>query len=116
MASRISEDAVRKIVATDLTDISEFIATAHLMVDEQLANKGFSDDRLLRIELYLSAHYVTLREWQLKSEKFGDASAQYQGDTGMYLSSSRYGQTAIELDTSGTLKRLGTYATNFELL
>lgn len=114
--ARVTDEQVKKVIETDLEDITLFMETAEMIVDEQLTGKGLSDDRLAKIELYLSAHFVTLRERQLKSEKFGDASETYQGETGMNLKASFYGQTALSLDTTGSLTNLGNSMAEIELL
>lgn len=104
---RVTDGQVKEIIETNLDDISLFMETAEMIVDEQLMSKGFSENRLSKIELYLSAHFVALRERQLLSERFGDSEEKYQGKTGMNLQASLYGQTAMLLDTSGSLANLG---------
>ncbi len=112
---RVTDDEVKAIIATDL-DTNAFIETATLIVDDQLSSRGFSVSRLKQIELYLAAHFTTLRERQLVSEKFGNAAETYQGKTGMNLQSSNYGQTAIVLDISGSLYRMGQGTASMETL
>ena len=114
--ARVTDKEVKAIIRTNIEDISLFMQTAELIVTEQLVGKGLSDDRLSKIELYLSAHFVTLREQQLKSEKFGDSSESYQGETSTNLRASLYGQTAIILDTTRTLANLGNSMAEVELL
>ena len=113
---RVTGGQVKVVIDTELEDLTPFIGTANLMIDEQLVGKGMTDARLDKIALYLSAHFVTMRERQLKSENFGDSSETYQGDTGMNLQSSLYGQTALSLDTTGTLHNAGNSFAEMELL
>jgi len=114
--SRITNDQVHKIIKTDLDDISMFKETAEIIVNEELLNKGLSDKRLEKIELYLTAHFITLREKQLRSEKLGDATNVYFVQTGMNLKASPFGQTALALDSSGSLVNVGNYKSKFEIL
>lgn len=103
MGIRVTEDDVAKIIDWEADDITHFIATASLMVDEVLVDSGFTDARLKQIELYLTAHMITVTERQLASEGVGEVSESY-GALGMGLNSSTYGQTALMLDTTGLLK------------
>lgn len=114
--ARVTEAEVKLIIDTQLTNIDLFIDTANIIVDEDLSDVGMSDVRLNKIELYLSAHFVCLREKQLTSENFGSASETYQGKTGMNLQSTNYGQTAMMLDKSGTLVNVGKTRSRFSLL
>lgn len=97
-------------------NLMPFMETAELMVTELLGQKGFSDERLAKLELFLSAHLVTLRSRQLKSEKFGSTEDTFLGYTSMLLTSSLHGQTAIVLDTSGTLADLGKSMSEVEVI
>ena len=85
-----------------------FIATATLVVTEELADQGLSDDRLTQIELYLAAHFAALNDPRMESEEIGgEYKSKVQGKTEMNLDATFYGQTAKLLDTSGTLAQLG---------
>jgi hypothetical protein len=68
-----------------------------------------SDARLSEIELYLAAHFCSLREPRLASEGIDVLSARYQGKTGMYLEATHYGQMAMMFDSTGTLRRWNTH-------
>jgi hypothetical protein len=90
-------------------DIQFFLDTAALIIDEQLLNSGLSVTRKDRIHAYLTAHFLVVSEETggLKSEKLGDSSASYQAPSASFkgLETTRFGQQAIALDTSGTLNR-----------
>ena len=103
--ARVTDAEVKTIIETTI-DTTPFIDAATLLVD-QLVDKGLSDDLLKQIELYLSAHFVTLQERVLKSEEFGDSKEEYFADIGKGLDSSNYGQMAKVLDTSGCLANFG---------
>lgn len=110
IAGRVTAENVRDVIDTKLgnTEIDLAIATAHILTDDEIAPKGvLSEERLQLVELYLSAHFVTLRDRRVASQNLSDGSTlSFEGKTGLYLTSSHYGQTAILLDSTGTLKTL----------
>lgn len=96
---------VTKIIDTD-RDVTPFLETASLLVDEILASSGLSVNRLDAIKKYLAAHFVWITETVgLVSKDIGATKEVYRtySDKSVGLSSSRYGQTALALDTSGKL-------------
>ena len=110
--ARITEAEVKEIIDTSLTgSLVAFIAAASSIVEDELTGKGLSAARLKEIERYLSAHFVSIKDTsqgQVVSEKIGDAEVKYtQSANAKSLDSSRYGQNAMFLDTSGTLAALG---------
>ena len=115
--ARVTDAEVKVIIDTTLTDLSSFITTANLIVNEDLEPKGtLSEDRLKQIELYLSAHFVTMRERQLKSEEFGDSKDVFLGEVGEGYASSTYGQQALALDSCGVLAIQGNPKARFEVV
>lgn len=80
---------------------------AHLVVEEDLADTGQSDDRLALIERYLAGHNILasgiddLR--QTTRESTDRESKTYAGDFGEAMRSTTLGQKAISMDQSGTL-------------
>lgn len=112
----VSQDEVRALLAEDYPSsrgVSPFIATADLVVQESLTGKGMTPTRLYQIELYLAAHfaYMSLNRGMLTGQKVGETEERYsanlnQGVAQGYLSTT-FGQTAIGLDTSGTLAAMG---------
>jgi hypothetical protein len=112
--ARVTDSEVKEIIETTI-DTTPFIQTATLIVDEDIAPQGLSTARLREIELYLAAHFTTLRERQLKREEFGDSENEYLGEVGTDLDASIYGQQAKVLDTSGTLAKLGEPNICFEV-
>lgn len=105
----VTDNEVKAIIDT-ARDTTPFINIAHLVVDEQLAGKGLSSDRLKQIELFLAAHYTAITEerGQLKSSKVGEATDTFDNIAGQGLKQTRFGQQAISLDISGTLKSMGS--------
>jgi hypothetical protein len=88
-------------------DLTSFIATAQLIVDEDLVDSGLSADRKDQIVLYLAAHFVCLKVEMggLRRDKLGDADQSFKqtGDRDTGYAYTRYGQQALILDSSGTL-------------
>lgn len=94
-------------VPTEL-DLAPFIATASLIVTEDLANQGLSAARLKQIELYLAAHFAAIKDEHgaLKSSETLNAKETYGGSFTKGLNLTRYGQQAIVFDTSGILANM----------
>lgn len=109
MAVRVTSDEVKEVFSTS-RDVSTFITTANLLVDEELVGQGLSTDRLKQIELYLAAHlaYSSIKFGGLKKQRAGDAEEEYRGPTGTALGllTTPYGQQAVSLDSTGTLGTL----------
>ena len=108
---RITAEEVKGVIDTKVANLAPFIAIATLVVDNNLLEAGLSDDTLKQIELFLACHYVSLREPTIASERIGDSNVVHYrpGVKGSNLMSSDFGQTAIQLDTSGVLRNLGNY-------
>ena len=105
--AKVDTNKLKSIIEyADGMDVAPFVSTAELLVNEELADKGLSDDRLDEIAHYLAAHCVSLRERQSTDVYRGSARDTYAGVFGMKLNSSQYGQMALLLDTSGTLESI----------
>ncbi|KKK58041.1 hypothetical protein LCGC14_3048420 [marine sediment metagenome] len=117
--ARVTVDQVNDIVDTK-RDCTPFIETANLMVTEDLVGKGLTDARLVKIELYLSAHLVVLTEERggLTRTRTGDATDGYAAPTrmGTGLELTRYGQMVMQLDTTGTLKASNKLKARFTVM
>lgn len=90
--------------------VDPFIEMAGVMVDNLVTcatSKGvtLSDDTLKQIEKLLACHLYGFQDQFYKRKRTGQASGEFQGDTGMGLKSSFYGQTALSLDSSGCLSQ-----------
>jgi len=109
--ARVTADEVGAIIdiiddGDDGTDIEPFISTASSLVDEVCVPAGYDDNRLNLIELWLAAHFYAVKDPRFQSQGIGGASGSYQGQTGMQLESTTYGQQAMILDTKGGLALL----------
>jgi hypothetical protein len=119
MAIRVTDIEVFEIIDTSLTNIDPFINSASLIVDGYLLSKGLSDEILKQIELYIAAHLLSLKDPRTKSVGVDVLSESYQGQWGLGLNGTSYGQTAILLDSSGTLGSLtknGKLTTSFGVI
>lgn len=107
--------AVRAIITTTLTDeqVQSFIDDAALMAEGCECLSGLASERQAAIVKYMTAHLISMQSGKggiVTAEKMGSASKSYATGTAgadMMLSSSRYGQQAILLDTTGCLAQLG---------
>lgn len=107
---RTTSLAVSKIIEVDATvndgDISSFIETANALVTDVCVPLGYDDTRLELIERWLSAHFYSVRDARTKSETVGPISNSFEGQSGMYIAHTRYGQQAMMLDSKGGLAAL----------
>ena len=121
MAIRASAEEVRAVVPnTSTIDIAPFISAANALTDyvntcDTAKDNILTTALLLQIEIYLAAHFYAIRDQQYQQKKTGDASATFQGQTGMRLDSTTWGQAAMTMDISGCLSarnkggRIGAY-------
>jgi len=103
-------DAQVKAIIDTSRDTTAFISNATVFATEELVGKGLSNARFDLVILYLSAHFVCLTEEMggIRRSRMGESDESYKtpGDKDTGLKSTRYGQTAMMLDTSGTLAAL----------
>ena len=105
--ARVTDAEVEEIIEYDSSiSLTPFINIANQLVTELCADSDYSDDRLLEIERWLSAHFYTVRDQRAASEKAGSVAISYQYKIGMLLQNTRYGQQALILDTAGNLAQL----------
>lgn len=113
MAVRVTDADVKEIIDVQTSrDTSIFINLANRFVDLHLLPEGISEGVLTDIELYLAAHFtaITVERGGLTSEVTGDSEASYANVYEAGFGSTRYGQIALTLDSSGKLRDLGTPA------
>lgn len=92
------------------TTVQLFIDSATNITDAKLASAGYSNEYLKSIQLYLACHFAVLTSEKggltgqtvgESEERYNDLSAKLKG-----LASTRFGQAAIILDSSGVLGAL----------
>ena len=86
--------------------LDPFIKAAAILVDKVAAKNILSKETLKVIETWLAAHFYCMRDPRTVSEKAGQVQATYQSKVDLFLSTSHYGQQAIVLDTTGTLRAI----------
>ena len=125
MARRVTEDDVIDVIMVEdpdgtVTDrirrtLSSAIDAANALTDKLEALDGASDGPqvlnstlLVQIEKYLAAHFAQsfASNQQAQSESSRGASTTFQGQTGMRLEATYFGQHALILDVSGILQEL----------
>lgn len=112
-APRATITDVRQVLvfSEDLVDISGQLQMAHDLVEEVCVAVVQSESRLKSIEVYLTAHFVSIFEVQVESESAGPVSAKYRGKIGLGLEATLHGQQSLLLDLSGGLVALHNTAT-----
>lgn len=112
MGIRTNDEAVRAVLDTDAAiNVAPFIKTANSLTNYVARRDaaGLLDAEALRqIETYLAAHFYALKDPQFRSKSTGGASGQFQGQSGMGLDATDWGQQAKLLDYTGTLNSLAT--------
>ena len=107
MAQRTNEVAVRAIIDDDsAVDVAAFIDTAVAVTDYVASQDSagiLTTALLFQIETYLAAHFYEHLDPQYTSKVTGDAEGRFQGEFGVGLDSSKWGQTAKRMDVTGTL-------------
>ncbi len=115
MATRISITQVRDCVylSSKFTDnmVTQCIGTANSLTDGPLSDQSLTEATLTQIELYLAAHYCSLREPQIYEEELGGRDSiakekRSKANVGIGLNATWFGQQAVMLDTSSTLAEM----------
>ena len=107
--ARVTEQDVLDIMdnTLDEDEISAHLLSANVFVTATLGDKGLSDEVLAEIERWTTAHMVaSTKDRVSKEEGAGGAYIKWAGFWGKNFESTQYGQTALLLDTSGTLVAL----------
>jgi len=105
--SRTNAAAINEVFDNSLsaTQLETWADIASDLVDEIAAgDETVADDRLRRIETQLAAHFASSQDQRISETDRQSASVSYQGETGMDLDGTKYGQTAKLLDPTDTLK------------
>ena len=117
--ARVTDGEVREILFADFdssVSLGAFITAASLTIDQHLSGQGLSNELLKEIERWLAAHLAAVYQPAAASEREGDKSATYEGQTGLGLDFTRYGQQVKLLDPTGTLANLGRRKAKFQVV
>lgn len=122
MTYRTTDSEVREIIDVEEDkDLDRFIATASNLVDwldAQDTDGDLSSTTLQLIEMWLAAHFYAHYDQLYTQRQTGKSMAIFQGQTGMNLASTQYGQTAMDLDVTNRLRArsVGKKKVNFTWL
>jgi hypothetical protein len=120
--ARVEPHEVREVISTDRVDLEAFIAAANSLVTDVLGGKGLGDVRLKEIERWLTAHFVSQAgtdktPGQVVEQQIGETRTRFsENQIKENLSSTRYGMTALMLDTTGSLAGLGKATALFRVV
>jgi len=112
LAYRATQEQVEAILQDDYEsgdNLLPYMETANGVVADLATadtDSVLSSTILGLIERWLGAHYYTVQNHQLTQEASEKASGVYAGEYGKGLASSKYGQTAMELDRTGFLSKM----------
>jgi len=107
MAVRATDEDVEGIIEIDASiSLTPFILIANELVTELCSDSSYSESRLTLIETWLAAHFYQIRDQAVSSESAKGVAVTYQHQIGLGLKQTKYGQTAMILDTAGNLSQL----------
>ena len=112
-------DRVRAIIETDLTNdqINPYLAAAEVMLLNAFRDKVIDTVTREELKVWLTAHYIAVTRQRVSTkEAAGGASIEYAGVYGAALESTPWGQTAMALDTTGSLKAASGKKGNIQLI
>jgi hypothetical protein len=120
MATRTTAELVGGVIEVDSTiSLDPFILAASSLVDQvqqyieensipEYASGLTHDERLELVETWLAAHFYHIRDPQAIREQAGSVGASYPSKVDLGINLTHWGQNAILLDHTGTLRRLGS--------
>lgn len=110
MAVRTTSSAVTAVLGPaykTLPDLTPFIETASVVIDDVLAPLNvLTDERLELIERWLSAHMLHQALPRVESQQVDVLMQRFKSKVELGFNNSDYGQTAMRLDPTGTLAAL----------
>lgn len=118
----VEVDDVKLVIGTETQmsdeDITSFITLATTLVSETVTETTLSANRLDLITRYLAAHLIAVSDDELRaaSKKIGNTQYNFNELLGMGLKSTRYGQMALLLDTSGSLSSISPVQASLKAL
>ena len=112
MANRVTADDVKLIFQTNMADanITACITSANALINSQDDLLTLSSALLIEIERWLSAHYASAYDQRISYQSIGDSKFKFQGDYKTSFLSTDYGQRAVDLDSTGTLRDMASGA------
>lgn len=107
----VTVDDVKGLLQTN-REVAPFLGTANTLVAQLLGSAGYSTDVLDEITKYIAAHFLAVTEERggLRYSRLDDSAESVTLDFGRGLNMTRFGQTALLLDTKGILQETVTDA------
>lgn len=93
-------------------DVDAFISAANRLINREVEPDTSMDaEGLTQLETWLAVHFVKVKEGVVTRDSVsgtggGDVSTSYDKQTGKYLDATYYGQMAMVLDDTGSLRLL----------
>ena len=118
--ARTTLAAVRVILGDHLeigdVDLFAHVSAANDLVTAELATSGLSDTHLANIEKYLAAHFATVADLppgvdEQTIDRDEEVFSKAEG-----LKKTHFGETAMLMDSTGTLSRAGTAPVSLAVL
>lgn len=112
-------DQLKTIFESELSDdaLQIFLDSAIELVNSNVTSTSISAAQKDNITLFVAAHFAHSAAPRVKSERIGsEYNYTVQGETGTDWKATYYGQTALALDTSGALVKLGKKQGTFRVL
>lgn len=116
MAARTTAASVKGVLLKDYDsanapDLTPFIDAATNLVDQVSAGASdksitLSSTTLELVERWLAAHFYAMSDQTLAQKNTGKAGGRFHGQTGMFLTATKYGQSAMSIDYSGVLRAM----------
>lgn len=105
---RASSLDVQELVGSNVANVDLYIQHSNDIVTEGLAPLGLSTVKLTLIETYLAAHFYTVAKERgaLAATSMGEAKDSFHNVYTSGFGSTRFGQQAMVIDTSGKLAQM----------
>jgi len=117
--SRTTFTRVNQIMDTALEakEVLPFIDQANRVVTTILGTSALTAKELEDIETWLAAHFIVIgKERQAIEERVDDIWLKYAQEPQEFLRSSKYGQMAMFLDTTGLLQKSSMKQASFKAI
>lgn len=105
-------DDLLQEIEDEVIDLQPGIDAGHNLVDSVCLESGYTDKTLELIERWVSAHYCAVQLPKQKQESVKGLTTTYEGQSGLGLNFTRFGQQAMILDYAGNLAKVNAQATS----
>lgn len=112
MPEEVTPEDVRTIAEFEMLDnsaIESFIDDAEWFINKRVSD--VEERTTKKLVKWTAAHLSSMKQQRLQSEGFSDADLEYEGEQGMNLNYTRYGQQVVMMDPTNSLGTGGHYTT-----